>query len=333
MAETFSHRERIQAILAGETPDRHAASIWRHFYHMESTVDGLVDAMVHFQKRCHWDFMKINPRADYHVEDWGLKQIYSKSEFERHTKTAFPINTISDWDTIRPLPVTKGVLGDHLTAVSKIRKTVGKDLPLLMTVFTPLAIAGRMVKDEMTARDHLRAKPERVLRALRVITDTFRQYVVELRNAGADGIFLATINWATKPMLTWEEYQRFALPYDLEIANATGSDALNLLHVCGSDNYLAHLLKEPFPCRLVNWDASEPTNLPIDRALPLLGNKIAVGGLDHRGWFLHSEPNEVAYQVARLKEKFSSRQLIFGPGCTIAPETPIENLLAVRENI
>jgi uroporphyrinogen decarboxylase len=333
MAEKLSHRERIAALLAGETPDRFAASIWRHFFHRESTIDGLVEAMVQFQKQCDWDFMKINPRADYHIEDWGLKQIYSKNEFERHTKTAFPINTITDWDSIRPLNVTSGVLGDHLIAVSKIRKEVGKELPLLMTIFTPLAIAGRMVQNDQILVEHLHKEPERVMRAVRVITDTFKTYAEELRNAGADGIFLATTSWASRKMLSWEEYQRFALPYDLELASATGSDALNLFHVCGTDTFLAELLKQPYPCQLINWDASEPTNLPIDRAEPLLGKKVAVGGMDHQGWFLHSEPDEIQYQVDRLKERFSSKRLIFGPGCTIDPKTKMQNLLALRERL
>lgn len=333
MAEKLSHRERITAICAGETPDRFAASVWRHFFHMESTIDGLVEAMVQFQKRCDWDLMKINPRADYHVEDWGLKQIYSRNEFERHTKTAFPINKITDWDTIAPLNVTSGVLGDHLTAVSKIRKEVGKDLPLLMTVFTPLGIAGRMVSSDQMLVEHLQKEPERVLRALRVITDTFKKYVTELRNAGADGIFLATTSWASKTVLTWEEYQRLGIPFDLELAHAAGNDALNLFHVCGTDTFLAKLLEQPYPCQLINWDSSEPTNLPIDRAESLMNKRVAVGGMDHRGWFLHSEPDEIQYQVDRLKERFSSKRLIFGPGCTIAPETKMENLIALRERL
>ena len=73
--ERLSHRERLAAILAGERPDRFAASMWRHFFHMESTVDGTAEAMLHFQREYDWDFMKINPRADYHIEGWGFEQI------------------------------------------------------------------------------------------------------------------------------------------------------------------------------------------------------------------------------------------------------------------
>ncbi len=74
----LSHRERIQMILAGQKPDRFAVSFWRHFFHKESTAEGLAEAMVGFQKQFDWDFMKINPRADYHIEDWGFRQEYSR---------------------------------------------------------------------------------------------------------------------------------------------------------------------------------------------------------------------------------------------------------------
>lgn len=333
MAGKLSHRERIQTIIAGEKPDRFAASFWRHFFHMESTVDGLVEAMLYFQKRFDWDFMKINPRADYHVEDWGLRQTYSKQEFEKHVKTAFPVEKIEDWEKIQPLSPTAGVLGDHLKAVSLIRKQSDKELPIFMTMFTPLAIAGRMVRDDRMLVEHLRSEPERMLRALRVITDTFKKYVEELRNAGADGLFLATTAWASKSMLTWEEYETFGVPFDLKLAHAAGPDALNLLHVCGAENFLKEISKQEYPCALVNWDASNPTNLPIDRATPYLGNKVPVGGFDYRGWLLLSEPDEVAYQVDRLKQANSPADLIFGPGCAIAPETSMENLQAIRDRL
>ena len=85
--EKYSHLERIQMIIAGERPDRHAASCWRHFFHMEHHAEGTAEAMLGFQKEFDWDFMKINPRADYHIEDWGLTQAWSHDEYKKHAKS------------------------------------------------------------------------------------------------------------------------------------------------------------------------------------------------------------------------------------------------------
>jgi len=224
--DKLSHRERLQTILSGERPDRFAASMWRHFFHMEGTAEGTAEAMLHFQREYDWDFMKINPRADYHIEGWGFEHKLSRNEFEKHVKTHYPISRIEDWQKITALPVTTPVLAEHLNVVSMIRRRSDKELPILMTVFTPLAIAGRMVENDQTLADHMRQAPEIVESALRAITETFARFVSELRNAGADGIFFATTQWAASEYMTWPEYQKFGLPHDLQVIRAAESDAL-----------------------------------------------------------------------------------------------------------
>jgi uroporphyrinogen decarboxylase len=329
----LSHRDRIMTILAGEKPDRYAASFWRHFYHMEHHAEGTIQAMLDFQKHFDWDFIKINMRADYHVEDWGLKQRWSHDEFKKHTKYDFPVKEADDWYKITALEPTSPVLAEHLEVVSGIRKGAGRDIPILMTVFTPLAIAGRMVEDNATLIDHLRMAPDNVESALRAITDTFVAYAAELRNAGADGLFYATTQWASSDSITWQEYERFGVPYDLEVIQATEGDAINLLHVCGNNNYLKQLSQLDYNASMYNWDSSQPTNLPLDRAYDELPDKTLVGGVDHKGWLVESKPEEIAQLVDRLKSDHDPSRLIIGPGCSIPPETPMENLQAIREQL
>lgn len=331
--EKYSHKERLQMIIAGEKPDRFAASFWRHYFHMEHNAEGTAEAMLEYQKEFDWDFMKINPRADYHIEDWGLKQVWSHDEFKKHTKSNFPISKVEDWDNIKALPSTSPALAEHLKVVSLIKKKSDRELPILMTVFTPLAIAGRMFADRQMLVDHIRTVPEKVEAGLRAITDTFVEFTSELRNAGADGLFLATTQWASEDMLTWEEYQRFGQPYDLELIKAAESDALNLLHVCGSNNYLEQMSRIDYNSALYNWETANPTNLPLDKAVDVLKGKVMVGGVDHEGWLLQSDPDEVAYKIDELKERFDPTRLIIGPGCAVPPEVPAENLHAIRKSL
>jgi uroporphyrinogen decarboxylase len=331
--EKLSHRDRLLTILAGERPDRFAASFWRHFYHMESTAEGTVDAMLYFQREFDWDFMKINPRADYHIEDWGFEQIWSKDEFQKHTKTKFPVTTPEDWLKIQPLSPTSPALAEHLGIVSLIRKRSDRELPILMTVFTPLAVAGRMVeKNEMLA-EHLQKYPDMVESALRAITTTFVRFVSELRNAGADGIFFATTQWASSQFLSWSEYQRFGLPYDLRVIRAAERDSINLLHVCHSSSFLKQLSAQPYPARMINWNSFDPTNLPLDKAVSELPDKRLVGGVDHMGWLLHGAPDEVGQMIDRLKNDYAPDRLIIGPGCAIEPQTPKQNLRTIRDRL
>ncbi len=331
--DKYSHRERLQMVFSGEKPDRFAASFWRHFFHKEHHAEGTAEAMLDFQKRFDWDFMKINPRADYHVEGWGLRQEWSHDEFTKHTKSGFPVTSVDDWRKIEPLKLSTPALDEHLSVVSLIRKKSPPDLPLLMTVFTPLAVAGRLVDDDNLLADHIHRHPEAVLPAIEAITQTFEQFASELRNAGADGLFYATTQWASSNLISWEEYRTFGVPFDLRVVKAAGDDAVNLLHVCSSNNYLKEIVELDYPCHMYNWDSDDPTNLPLDKGMEFISNKAIVGGADRDGWLLHATSNEIKHKMDQMKETFDPARLIIGPGCSIPPEVPMENLAAIREKL
>ncbi len=331
--DRYSPRERLAMILAGEQPDRYAVSMWRHFFHLESTIDGTVDAMVHFQNEFNWDFMKINPRADFHIEDWGFRQTFSTDEFTKHRKDHYPIQTPDDWRTIRPLDPTDGILGDHLRVIEKIRKRVGPDLPLFMTLFTPLAVAGRLIERNEDLIAHLRSHPEIVQPALEAITTTFTRYASEIRNAGADGLFYATTHFASSDMMTWDEYRTWGIPYDRPVIEATESDATNILHVCDTNAFVTQLAEEKYPAQILSWNAYSPTNLPLDKAYTNITDYVIASGVDDLAWLQLSEPDEVSYLVSELTERYAPERLIVAPTCAIPPETPADNLRAVRRAV
>ncbi|HSH00716.1 MAG TPA: uroporphyrinogen decarboxylase family protein, partial [candidate division Zixibacteria bacterium] len=264
-------------------------------------------------------------------EDWGNRLEWSTAEFTKHTKTTFAVRTVADWDNIGVLKPSAPVLAELLRAVSLIRKGVGPDLPLLMTVFTPLSIAGDLVKDDRTLLDHLREDRARVVAALGRIQETFESYAAELRNAGADGLFFATTQWASRTLLSYDEYQQLGRPFDLPVLAAAGADAVNLLHVCASDNYLTELAD--YPAQLVNWDESDPTNLSLADGIAALGDKIAVGGLDHNGWLKDATPAEIEFKTRELFHRHKDTRFVFAPGCSMPPETPMENLQALAATV
>ncbi len=328
MPDRYSHRERLNMILSGEKPDRFAASVWRHFYHRETTTENLAAAMIEFQNRFDWDFMKINPRASYHMEDWGLKLEWSTDEFEKQTKIEFPVNEISDWDKINVLPPTAPVLAEHLKAIALIKKAFPRELPLFMTVFNPLGIARYLVGSADKLKGHLQADEKHVLAALENITQTFEKYAAEIRNAGADGLFYATLEWASSDMISYEQYARWCRPLDLRIIKAAGDDAVNMLHVCAGNNYLKELAD--YPVQMVNWDDAHPTNVNLDNSFRDIGDKTAVAGLDYTGWLWHATPGEIANEISKIKERMNGKRFIFGPGCAIDPHISFENLQAVK---
>jgi uroporphyrinogen decarboxylase len=329
--EHLSPRQRLENLISGNVTDRLAASIWRHFFNKETTVEGLVSAMIDFQNEFQWDFMKINPRASFHVEDWGCKLEWSTDEFTKHVKTEFAVKDISDWDKIEVLSPAMPVLNDHLKAIEKIRKETGPYLPLFMTVFNPLGIARYLVGSTGKLLDHLDKNEAIVTGALERITETFENFAAECRKAGADGLFYATLEWASSETIPYETYHKLCRPLDIRIIRAAGNDALNILHVCHNNNYLKKLAD--YPVDLINWDSAHPTNINPDDALEMIPDKVLIAGLDDKGWLWHSNPDEVANEIRRLKEKYFGKKVILGPGCAVEPRIPYKNFTAVKANL
>ncbi len=331
MSDKFSPRERLEMIIKGEKPDRFAASLWRHFFHLESSAEKMAEAMIDYQNRYNWDFMKINPRASFHTEDWGNTFDWSVDQFTNHKHIEYAINEPDDWDKIDILPPTAPVLADHLKAISIIRKKCGPDLPLLMTIFNPVGIARRLVGDRAKFMEQLHNFPEKVTGAIERITQTFENYVPEIINAGADGLFFATLDLASVNAMPYEQYNKFGRPYDLRTLKAAGNSALNLLHVCAGRNYLKAL--SDYPVDMINWNNFDPTNINLEDSFEFMGDKTVVGGLDHLGWLLNGTPDDVKNEMNKIKEQMSGKRFIFGPGCTIDARIPHENIKAVIDNL
>ena len=320
-------RERVEASLKGEPVDRPPVSMWRHFYDREETAEGLAEAMLGFQRRFDWDFMKVNPRAQYHVEDWGARFHYGGDPKVGPTPVHFPVGSPEDWRMLEPLDPRKGSLGEQLHALHLIAQGLGGDVPFVMTVFTPLAIAARLAESDEAMLRHLREHPQEVHATLKMITETFRAFVTECLNAGADGIFFATTTWASRDLLTDAEYQEFGRPYDLRVLEAASEAEFNILHVCKSHNMLQALAD--YPVHALNWDARDDTNPSLKGARAFTMRPL-IGGVG-RDMLRDGQPGEVAAEVTDAIAQTESRGFMVGPGCSIAPQCPDENLYALRE--
>lgn len=71
----WSKQDRFNALLSGERADRPIGSGWRHFIDKEQTADDLAETTISFTKKYDWDWVKINPRATYLAEAWGINTI------------------------------------------------------------------------------------------------------------------------------------------------------------------------------------------------------------------------------------------------------------------
>lgn len=325
MTDSMSHRERVLACLAGEDVDRPPVSMWRHFYAEETAPDTLAEAMLGFQREYDWDFMKVNPRASYHAEDWGLEMRTGGDASPE--PVSWPVSEPGDWTRIEVLDPSAGVLGEQLEALRLIGEGLESQVPFLMTVFTPLSIAARLAPSEETFVRHLREHPDNVRHALEVVTETFVRYTNACLDAGASGLFYATTSWATTDSLTLGEYNDFARPYDLRVLEAASGAEFNLLHVCRDNNMLADLAG--YPVHAFNWDAHGHGNLSLAEGRAALAPRAVVGGLPPKYGLVDATAGELVSEIRGITEAMGSEGWMLGTGCTFPPDTPAENVRAV----
>jgi uroporphyrinogen decarboxylase len=304
--------------------------MWRHFYLEENDPDQFVDAMVHWQKKHNWDFLKINPKASYHYEPWGVKLTYSPDGIIKPVREEFPITSANDWRKISVIPANHPEFDKQLRSIARIRKALPKPFRIVMTVFSPISVAGDMVPNDDILIQHLREQPDSVESALKAIQSTFKDLVVEMRDAGADGIFYATTQWASADRLTRDELQRFGLAYDRPVWDAAGDDAFNVLHVCDANNYLKEY--RDFKAPLTNWDTSDPTNATLGDGYEVLRTPV-MGGIPHKTALLNDTPDLLREKTGRLIASHRKLPFAVGPGCAVPVTVPEANIAAVRDAV
>lgn len=322
-------KDRIDALLTGKQPDRTPVAAWRHFYHMEFSPELFVSATVGFQRKFNWDFVKINPRASYHVEGWGAQYVPPKNPLDKPQRLSFPVGLPADWEKIEELPLGSGVLAAELLTVSKIAKKLGKSVYKFMTVFSPLSIAGDLVGTEAQLVRDMQESPLLVQEALEEITRTFVRFSVDCLNAGVDGIFFATTEWASKNVLTEEDYRKFGRPYDLEVIEAVrGVGGKVILHVCEPNNMLSQFAD--YPVDMVNWAASDRSNITLSEGYNLF-KKPVIGGIDHTSSLLLGRKEALVGAVRPTLAFLKNLPAVLGPECALPPAMPEENLMALRQ--
>ncbi len=329
MTELMTHSERIRAALRGQETDRVAVSMWRHFYASETSARSLAEAMLAFQKRFDWDFLKVNPRASYHAEGWGLEVKY-KGDCPPEVAKA-PVKEPADWLKLDALKLERGVLKEHLEALELIARGLNGRVPFLMTVFTPISIAARLAPSEQVFLEHLREHPDKVRYAVEVITETFIRFSKACLERAASGLFFATTLWASSERMTEEEYRRFARPYDLKLLNALPPAEFNILHVCQHHNFL-HVLSD-YPVHAFNWDARGIGNHSLAEGSAMLGRKVVIGGMSHGRDLVDATPQQLTGEVLGLQVAMGKKGWMLGAGCTFPPETPEANVEIIRRSV
>lgn len=324
----MDRRARLEAAISRKLVDRVPVSAWGHFFLRETSAKDLAEAMIGFQRRYDWDFVKVHARASYHVEGFGFRYAPSEDPAKGHVTLAQPIAGPEDWRKLRPLPLSDPALAEQLEAVALIRREFGDAMPLIMTVFTPLDVADKLVdRDAELLLRHINEDPDAVEAALGVFAETLVPFVGALAAAGVDGIYFST-KWLAAGKLGRERYRRLAAKYDRMVLEAARGMWANILHVCGEGIDLAAVADYPVP--VVHWDNEAPGNPSLAAGATMLGKTVAGGVSPTR--LAYTSAAAIGEAAAKAIAGMQTQPFLLGPGCSIqTARTPEQNLIALRK--
>ena len=271
----MTKKERIQAAIRGEKPDKMPYSFWTHMPGTDLDPEAISQKTYEFYKKYDFDFVKTMNNGMYAIEDFGCTVDYSEIVKGGVAKVvSTPISCAADWRKLTVCPCTQGSNARELRHLQLVlEKLKGEEVPVIFTAFTPITIADKISGGKLISYIE-EGHGDDVKAALEVITETTAQLVAAAIDMGADGIFLAS-QMSSYDKCTDRQYLEYGKPYDLRVLEAAGKGWMNTIH-CHGDHIMFHILKD-YPVQVFNWHAWE--SLPaLDEAYALTG-KCLMGGL------------------------------------------------------
>ncbi len=322
-----THRERLHACLAGETPDRVPVALWRHFPVDDQSPETLAAAALHWQRTYDFDFVKVTPASSFCLKDWGVDDIWEGHTEGTRRYTKRVITRPDDWSRLTELDPTSRHLAAQLECLRLIRAGLDPETPFIQTVFSPLAQAKNLAGNE-TLLAHLRLYPDDVMQGLETISRSTRIFVSAALETGIDGIFYA-VQHAQASLLSSSEYETFGLHFDQQVIEPAKSSWLNVIHLHGHDIHpsLFSALCSLFP--VVNWhDRETAPNLAEAQTCEVLKtSQVCCGGLRQDTLAL-GNPAQVREEAEDAIAQTGGRRFILSTGCVVPVIASHGNILA-----
>ena len=189
----MTKKERIQAAIRGEKPDKMPYSFWTHMPGTDLDPEAISQKTYEFYKKYDFDFVKTMNNGMYAIEDFGCTVDYSEIVKGGVAKVvSTPISCAADWRKLTVCPCTQGSNARELRHLQLVlEKLKGEEVPVIFTAFTPITIADKISGGKLISYIE-EGHGDDVKAALEVITETTAQLVAAAIDMGADGIFLAS---------------------------------------------------------------------------------------------------------------------------------------------
>ncbi len=302
-------------------------ALWRHFPVDDQTPEGLAAATLNFQRTYDFDLVKVTPASSFCLRDWGAKDEWRGNTEGTREYIHHVIDQPEDWGALPILDPNQGELARQLACLRILITALGTEVPVIQTIFSPLAQAKNLAGQEKLLV-HMRRSPEAVQAGLRTIMETTRRFIEACIPIGISGIFYA-VQHAQYGLLSELEFQTFGKQYDLQVLEATDRLWLNMLHLHGVNVMFDQVVD--YPVQVLNWhDRETPPSLWEGQArFP----GVICGGLQRDRTMVLGTTEQVTAEARLAITTMHGIRFILGTGCVLPIIAPRGNILAARESV
>ena len=236
------------------------------------------------------------------------------------------VKTIEDIDRLpMPDPRETGRIPAVLKAVALLSKYSNGKIPVIPGFEGPLTAAVRTLDADYLMRKVLKDRPF-VLKLLDKITDILIQVGIAMREEGADLLFLpdpVTSSDMISPRLAKE----IEFPCLERLIRSVNMPCI--LHICGDSTEIVDMMART-GAAIISLD--QCMNLPKVRNV--VGWDVVIGGnIDPVNVMRFGTPDDVRTEVKRLLSENGNRRYVVMTGCSVPPDTPLDNLQAAVQAV
>lgn len=250
------------------------------------------------------------------AEVLGCKVRFPENELPSVESHPFKINSPP---TLPSNILSRGRIPVVLSAVENLSRKIGRDYPIVAGIVGPFSLAGYLLglNDLLIASI---SDPKSLKRFLDVTLELGIIYGKAVIDAGADIVCVEDMS-ASTDMISPQIYREVILPYHKKLFEELKS-AVTVLHICGNVTPIIQYMADSGADAL-----SVDHKLDLSVAVQVKGKVSLIGNLDPVKILLQSSPDNV---IRAGNEALKSGIDLLAPGCSLALETPIENIKALQ---
>ena len=235
------------------------------------------------------------------------------------------LQSLADIDTLRVIDPDSGKrMHDRLEAVRRMKERAGTDIPVVGWVEGALAECCDLMHMQEVFINML-DEPEAIKTLIDICTQQGILFARAQVEAGAD---IVGIGDAATSLIGPALYEEFVLPYQQKMIQAVHTAGAKVkLHICGNLNPVMDLVAQT-GADMVDLDYM----VDMDRAADILPKDCCICGNFDPVSILYEGTPELVKEATRKCMRLSRKNNNFvAPGCEIPKDTPVENVLALKE--